>query len=199
MRGREHRRKSEIRREALKRRDSLSEAEQLDKSNIIFTRVVRSWEWQQARTICLYASFGSEVRTDRLMRAALGAGKRLVLPRVNRHCEGQLDLYFVEDISTQLKPGAWNIPEPDPRQCKAAPLEEIDCIVTPGVAFDQWGGRLGYGGGFYDRLLNSLSPTQVMCTLGLAYELQIVREVPQGFFDSRVSVIATELRLEENR
>ena len=63
-----------------------------------------------------------------------------------------------------------------------------------------WGGRLGYGGGYYDRLLNSLSPAQAHVSLGLAYELQIVREVPLGFFDARVAVIATELRLVvENR
>ncbi len=199
MRGLEQRRKAAIRKQALKRRDALSEAEQIDKSNIIFTRVVRSWEWQQARTICLYASFRSEVRTDRLMRAAVQAGKGLILPRVNRRRPGGLDLYFVEDIHSQLKPGIWDIREPDPQVCRVAPLDEVEGVIIPGVAFDQWGGRLGYGGGFYDRLLNSLSPEQAACSLALAYELQIVREVPQDFFDSRVSVIATELRLEENR
>jgi 5-formyltetrahydrofolate cyclo-ligase len=198
MRNLEQRRKEEIRRRMLAARDALSEPEQLDRSNIIFSRVVRAWEWQQARTVLLYASFGSEVRTDRLMRAALQSGKRLILPHVNRKTK-RLDLYFVEEPDRQLVPGTWSIREPDPSQCEKVPLTEVDCIIAPGVAFDQWGGRLGYGGGFYDRLLASLPPELAAKSLGLTYEQQIVGEVPQGFFDTRVSVIATELRLVENR
>jgi len=194
----EERRKWEIRRRVLRARDALSPADRADKSRIIFTRVVQAWEYQQADTVLAYAHFRSEVETDRLLRAILKSGKRLVLPRVNRQ-RHELDLYVVTDPARQLAPGAWGIPEPVPACCEPAPLAEIDCVIAPGVAFDPWGGRTGYGGGFYDRLLNSLSPEQARVCLGLAFEVQIVYEVPRGLFDAHVSAVATELRLVENR
>ena len=84
--------------------------------------------------------------------------------------------------------------------CQKVVLSEVDCVIAPGIAFDRGGGRLGNGGGYYDRLRNSLSAAQAHVSLGLAYELQIVDEVPVGFFDARVAVIATELQLlVENR
>ncbi len=194
----EERRKWQIRREVLRARDALTPAERADKSRIIFTRVVQAWEYQQADTVLAYAHFRSEVETDRLLRAILTSGKQLVLPRVNRQ-RHELDLYLVTDPARQLAPGTWGIPEPLPAYCEPAPLEEIDCVIAPGVAFDPWGGRTGYGGGFYDRLLNSLSPEQARVCLGLAFEVQIVYEVPRGLFDAHVGAIATELRLVENR
>lgn len=197
-RGLEEQRKRQIRKRVLRARNAMTPAERADKSRIIFTRVVQAWEYQQADTVLAYAHFRSEVETDRLLRATLASGKRLVLPRVNRE-RHELDLYFVTDPTRQLAPGAWGIPEPIPDCCEPAPLEEIDCVIAPGVAFDPWGGRTGYGGGFYDRLLNSLSPEQARVCLGLAFEVQIVYEVPRGLFDAHVSAVATELRLMENR
>ncbi len=191
--------KETIRHAVLHKRDSLSEAERADKSNIIFNRVVQTWEFQQAESVLLYASFGSEVDTSRLMAATLDASRRLILPRVNRPAH-QLDLYYVTDVERELAPSAWGLREPIVERCEPSSLAEVDCIIAPGIAFDRWGGRLGHGGGYYDRLLNSLTPAQAHVSIGLAYELQIVQEVPVGFFDARVAVIATELRLVvENR
>ena len=194
----EERRKWRIRREVLAARDALSAEERADKSRIIFTRVLQAWEYQQAATVLAYAHFRSEVQTDRLLRATLAAGKRLALPRVNR-ARHELDLYLVTDPAAQLVPGTWEIPEPDPTLCPRVPLEEIDCVIAPGVAFDPWGGRAGYGGGFYDRLLHALSSAQARVCLGLAFEVQIVYAVPRGLFDAHVGALAMELRLMENR
>jgi len=190
--------KWQIRRQALRARDALTPEERADKSRIIYTRVVQAWEFQQAETVLAYAHFRSEVQTDLLLRAALESGKRLALPRVNRQ-RHELDLYLVTDPARQLAPGTWGIPEPDPAQCPQVPLAEIGGVLAPGVAFDPWGGRTGFGGGFYDRLLNSLSPEQARVCLGLAFEVQIFYEVPRGFFDAHVGAVATELRLVENR
>ncbi len=199
MRAIEDRRKTRIRKATLKRRNALPEAERRDKSDIIWSRVVQTWEFQQAESVMLYAAFGSEVYTDRLMASTLEAGKRLILPRVDRGSP-MLELYYVSDVAEQLAPGYCKIPEPAPHLCARAVLSDVDCVIAPGIAFDPFGGRLGYGGGYYDRLLNSLSPAQAHVAIGLAYELQIVEEVPQGFFDARVAVLATELRLlVENR
>ncbi len=190
----EEQRKEAIRRRILWERDQLSAEERLDKRNIISVRVVQTWEFQQAGSVMLYASFGSEVDTNWLMQATLEADKRLILPRVNIATHS-LDLYYITDPSQQLAPGIWDIREPIVAQCEPTSLAEVDCVIAPGIAFDKWGGRLGYGGGYYDRLLNSLTAAQAHVSLGLGYELQIVQEIPVGFFDARVAVIATELRL----
>ncbi len=190
----EEQRKEAIRRRILWERDQLSAEERLDKSNIISVRVVQTWEFQQAGSVMLYASFGSEVDTNWLMQATLEADKRLILPRVNIATHS-LDLYYITDPAQQLAPGIWDIREPIVAQCEPTSLAEVDCVIAPGIAFDKWGGRLGYGGGYYDRLLNSLTAAQAHVSLGLGYELQIVQEIPVGFFDARVAVIATELRL----
>lgn len=198
MRALQDRRKLALRRELLARRNAMSPSEVAQKSGIITARVLDSWEYQQAGAVLLYAAFDNEVRTADLMTATLQAGKRLILPRVSRERRA-LDVYFVEEPSRQLAPGTWAIREPVPKLCEPCRLAEVDCVIAPGVGFDIHGGRLGYGGGFYDRLLNSLSPWQARLSVGLSYELQIVREVPTGFFDARVSVICTEVNLIDNR
>ena len=198
MRAPEDRHKVALRRELLARRGAMSPSEVAAKSGIITARVLDSWECQQATAVLLYAAFDNEVRTDDLMTATLRAGKRVILPRVNRERHA-LDLFFVEDPARQLAPGTWAIREPVPELCEPCQLAEVDCVIAPGVGFDMHGGRLGYGGGYYDRLLNSLSPWQARVSVGVCYELQIVREVPTGFFDARVSVICTEVNLIDNR
>ncbi len=198
MKSVEDRRKAALRRELLARRRSLSPREIAGKSEIIAARVIQSWEYQQAGSILLYASFDNEACTRDLMVAALRHDKRLIFPRVNR-AHHQLDLYFVERPEEQLAPGTWHIPEPVPAVCARAGLADVECVIAPGVGFDIHGGRLGYGGGYYDRLLNSLTPYQARLSVGLCFETQLVREVPRGFFDAAVSVICTEVNLIDNR
>lgn len=198
MRSPEDQRKQELRRELLRRRAELTPQEIADRSAIITARVLQSWEYQQARTVLAYASFDHEVRTGELMAATLRDGKRLILPRVNPHTR-RLDLYFVTDPGHQLAPGTWGIPEPVPELCEAADLRDVECVIAPGVGFDIHGGRLGYGGGYYDRLLNSMSPAQARVCVGVCFETQIVREVPRGIFDAHVSIVCTEANLIDNR
>ena len=191
-------RKRRVRRELLARRRAIPASEVESKSRIIASRVCQSWEYQQAGAVLLYASFDNEVRTTDLIAWTLRDGKGLILPRVNvqRHV---LELYFVDDPAHQLAPGTWQIPEPVPDLCEPAGLADVDCIIAPGVGFDIHGGRLGYGGGYYDRLLNSLPPRQARLAVGVCLETQIVREVPRGIFDALVSVVCTEANLIDSR
>jgi 5-formyltetrahydrofolate cyclo-ligase len=198
MKGQEDLRKRHLRRELLARRAALSGEDIAGRSRIIAYRVIQSWEFQQARAVLLYAHFDHEVQTHELMAAAACHRKRVILPRVNRSGRG-LDLFFVEDPQTQLAPGTWRIPEPVPELCEPAGLDDVECVIAPGVGFDLSGGRLGYGGGYYDRLLNALTPAQARVAVGICFETQIVREVPRGFFDAAVSVVCTEVNLFDHR
>lgn len=186
-------RKHALRLEALRRRDALSPEEIAERSRRIAERVMSLPEWRDANVVLGYYSFKSEVRTPELLQAALAEGKHLVLPRVNteRH---ELDLFYVPALNAPyIAPGTWNIPEPVPGRCEPASIEDVDLVLVPGVAFDLSGGRIGYGGGFYDRLLKRLRSDQV--AIALAFEVQIVDRVPVAWFDQKVPIIVTEHRI----
>ena len=186
-------RKHALRLEALRRRDALSPEEIAERSHRIAERVMAMPEWREAEAVLGYYSFKSEVRTEELLQAALDQGKRLALPRVNTQ-RRELDLFYVPALGEPyLRPGTWGILEPVPQLCESAALEDIDLILVPGVAFDLSGGRIGYGGGFYDRLLKKLRPGQT--AIALAFEVQIVDRVPLAWFDQKVPVIVTEERV----
>ena len=101
-----------------------------------------------------------------------------------------LRLYAVASLTEDLLPGVWGIREPDPARCREASIEEIDFILVPGVAFDASGGRLGYGGGFYDRLLGHARPG--VPKVAGAFSLQVVAAVPVEDHDCRVTTLVTE-------
>lgn len=99
--------------------------------------------------ILSYASFGDEYPTTTI-NVELAKSGRLALPKVEGN---DLDLYAVTDLETQLQPSPWGMPEPNPELCKPLPLIEVTCILVPGLGFDEDLHRIGYGKGYYDRLL----------------------------------------------
>ncbi|WP_297460997.1 5-formyltetrahydrofolate cyclo-ligase [Ferrovum sp.] len=130
--------------------------------------------FQAARVLLLYGSMGSEPNTWPLLRATLKQGRSLVLPRIE---QDTLTLYRVRDLDTELgPPGLWGLREPLPPLCDPVRPETLDFILVPGLLFDVQGGRLGYGGGYYDRLL-SRAPRA--WRLALAFREQCVDEVPR--------------------
>ena len=126
--------------------------------------------------------------TDEFLRRVLDDGKNLVLPQVER---GGLVLYGIDDPERDLRPGTWGIREPIPERCPLADPGRIDFALVPGVAFDRSGRRLGYGGGFYDRLLGGELSDGVPFVSG-AFGVQVVDEVPVDPSDVLVDVVITE-------
>ena len=153
-------------------------------------RVVSLPAFRQSRVTLAYASFGTELDTRPLLRRVLDGGRRLVLPRVERAAR-RLALYQVGDLDTDLQPGTWGIPEPAPERCRPVMPDEIDFVLVPGVAFDHHGGRVGHGGGYYDRLLAAW-PLPVPPLVAAAFELQVVPAVPVLPTDHRVDLVVTE-------
>ena len=151
--------------------------------------------YRQATTVLGYMNFGAEFASDLLAERALAEGKRLVLPKVNRHTN-HLDLYWVYDLESQLAEGLWKIREPVVERCERLnSLNEIEFALLPGVAFTRDGARLGYGGGFYDKLLahpecrnNAHQPVLVAA----AFALQVVEYIPLEATDVKVEWIVTE-------
>ena len=99
----------------------------------------------------------------------------------------------IDDINTDLIPGSRGILEPDPSRCNIVPIECIDIAIIPGIAFDEKGGRIGSGDGYYDRLIPNLSITTRK--VALSFEEQIVPQVPMESHDKYVDIIITEKRI----
>jgi 5-formyltetrahydrofolate cyclo-ligase len=153
-------------------------------------------EYAAAASVMLYVDFGDEVRTRQLLDAAWAAGKRVAVP----YCErDNLHPYYVQSLD-DLSPGVWGILEPGEalrssieRQANAA---QFDLILTPGVAFDRCGGRLGYGKGYYDRLLAGVPH---VARIAIAFECQIFAHVPMTAADQFVDKIVTEAAVYETK
>lgn len=186
-----HGAKRVLREQVLAARDALDPQDRAVASQAIAARICALPSFWQAQCILLTLPFRSEWDTHPLFAAALAGGKTIALPRVNAQSR-MLDLHGVIDLATHTAPGYRGIPEPSgtlPR----VDIRAVDWVLVPGVAFDVAGGRLGYGGGYYDRLLALLTPGTPR--IAGAYDLQIVPQVPAAPHDLVVDIIATPTRM----
>jgi 5-formyltetrahydrofolate cyclo-ligase len=181
--------KSAIRKEALKRRDDITHSAKSQKDSAITAKVLSLDVLIPAYKILLYASFKSEVDTTNLIKYCLSQGKHVVLPKVDAK-KMLLMLYEIKDIS-ELNRGYMGIPEPNANIDNLRFVNDMDIIIVPGVAFDSHCNRLGYGKGFYDRLLAEADGSVV----GLAYEEQMDESLPAGQHDIRMDIIVTDERI----
>jgi 5-formyltetrahydrofolate cyclo-ligase len=185
-------RKQYIRRSIRAVRRGLSEAERRAHSHRIWKRVAGLSCYQHARVLLGYMAFDHEVLTDGLMRQAMASGKQLVLPMVLGDRQ-DMALYGIEDLGCDVALGYRGILEPQPRRAHAVAPEALDLALIPGVAFDLRGGRLGFGAGFYDRLLSQL-PRDIP-TVGLAFDFQVIPRLPLQPHDMVLRAIVTERRV----
>ena len=177
-------RKQLLRRQALARRRRLGAEERSRLATVVTERALALDEVTAARVVLAFASFGTEIATDALISRLLESGAAVLLPAVDGHRLRALPIASLEEVA----PGYRGIREPVRRDLVAP---EADAIFVPGIAFDVAGRRLGYGGGFYDRFLASAQGVRI----GLAFELQVVDEVPAASHDEAVDVVVTEERV----
>lgn len=180
--------KRALRHDILLKRDALTADSRATASARITENILRLAQFQRAKTVLAYASIGSEFDTKVLLDHVV-RGKKLVLPRVDRAAH-RLRLHRVNHLDTDLQPGVWGIREPRPDVCVTSALSDIDFILVPGVAFDRHGQRLGYGAGYYDRLLPG-APRRT-AVVAAAFEIQLTDNVPTGALDVAVDLVVTE-------
>jgi 5,10-methenyltetrahydrofolate synthetase len=182
--------KTSLRKRLLGRRDAIDPCVRTALSRAIVQDIVETSVYRRSNTVMAYASFGSELQTDDFVRHVLHQGKILLLPRVNRQKE-LVDVYRVRDPVRDLHAGTWGIREPRPDRCVRVDPHDIDFVLVPGLAYDARGGRLGYGGGFYDRLLADGLSSCAWLVAG-AFEAQMVDKVPLDEHDVAMDVVVTE-------
>lgn len=164
-------------------------------SRLICDKLAALPEYSAAHTVLFYVDFGDEVRTRRQVQAALAEGKDVVVPC----CQGDALVLFRLKSFEELAPGTWGILEPKAELLagagRRANVEEVDLVVVPGVAFDRDGGRLGYGKGYYDKLLSGAAPgTRLVAS---AFECQVFPEIPMLPYDVRMDKVVTEAAVYE--
>lgn len=176
--------KEEIRKKILQKRNELPSSEILEKSNEIISKLISLKEFRKAKRILCYVSFGSEVFTHELIQAYIDK-KDIAVPVVK---ENELALSYIKDWK-ELSKGRYGILEP--KAMKIANLDEISLAIVPAVAFDEMGYRIGYGRGYFDKLLAKMNAMKI----GLGYEFQIVEKIPEEKHDVRMDRIITEKRI----
>lgn len=179
--------KKDIRERLLQKRNNHPEEELVKKSRKIKERLFLTGEYIQAENILFYVSKGKEVRTEEVIKESIGR-KRVLIPVTDTE-KHTITPVEIENYDEDLAPGNFSILEPKEDIREEFPLEDIDTVIVPGIAFDRRGNRVGYGKGYYDKLLSQM--TDVM-TIGLAYRFQLVERIPAEKHDVAVKKIITE-------
>ncbi len=180
--------KKELRKEKIRAREALPEAERIAKSSEICKNITKLPEYISARTVFVYKWVRGEVRLDELESRAAADGKTVIYPL----CISRTEMIAVEPGTGDdawKDSGSFGIHEPDPEKGRIVSPADIDLVICPCSSFDEEGRRLGMGGGYYDRYLP-------LCTkaskIAAAFEVQKAPEIPADEFDVPVDKIVTE-------
>lgn len=181
--------KKNIRNNILKTKDLLTATQIEGKSKSIYDSLLESNFYKDANCVMLYISFGSEVMTKPIIDDLFKRGKRVFIP-VTVPKTKALIVSELKDYENDLAVGHFGVMEPIPEALRPVEPSILDLVIVPGVAFDKSGYRIGYGGGYYDRFLPRLKSDAT--TVSLAFDLQLIDEIPTQGFDIPVQYIITE-------
>jgi 5-formyltetrahydrofolate cyclo-ligase len=198
--------KKQIRKSIMQLRDKISTEEKQRYDKAIFQNIIDNEYYKAASTIFIFVSYLSEVDTKSVIIQAIADNKTICVPKVKSKEEG-IELFKINGLN-DLEEGFHGILEPKSNCEKLHGVSvsvsddegndvddannegNIDLIIMPGVAFDMTGGRIGYGGGFYDKFISKLKKD--VKKIAIAYELQIIENIPMKNHDVRIDGIITE-------
>ncbi|MFK5952800.1 MAG: 5-formyltetrahydrofolate cyclo-ligase [Desulfobacterium sp.] len=183
--------KKSILTEISERLAAFSSEEMAKKQEIIEEKLLEFANFLEAELALLYVRRAGEMATDKILRISLAARKGIVLPAFSES-KHAISLFRINDLDADLKKSSSDRMEPNPDTCKKISLEDIDIAVIPGLAFDEKGGRIGFGEGFYNRLIAKLPETTRK--IAIAFEEQIVEHVPMDSRKHNLDIIITDQR-----
>jgi 5-formyltetrahydrofolate cyclo-ligase len=180
--------KADLRKEFLAKRDAMDPLERARHSSLIRQRIFQYRAWKDALVILCYVSFGSEVETHALVQEALRFKKRVIVP-VHDPASHDTPLSELQRFG-ELGANHRGVLQIQPEFRRPVDPQKIELALIPGIVFDRQGGRIGFGGGYFDRLLPKMPKAY---HLGLAYSAQIsTAPLPLESFDARLHAIATD-------
>ncbi len=186
--------KSLLRKRILALRRSQSPQAIKRKSDEIRQKLFENRQFSEAGTILFYLALADEVQTEKMIEDSLKLGKKVAVPLIDSQ-NNQILISELKNPEKELAAGTLGILQPKKNFYRALKKGELELIIVPGVAFDKRGNRLGFGKGFYDRFLKK-TPGRTK-SIALAFELQLVDNVPSQSHDAPVDYIITEKRIIE--
>jgi len=182
--------KQNVRKEITKKLEAQNKLEKDEKSLLIKEKLFALPEFKGAKIIMFYVSTEFEVDTRGMIDDALAMGKKVAVPYVFENGKGKMVSSLIKSRTENLVKGPYGIYQPGKGAYTQLSSSEIDLVIVPGVAFTKDGVRLGRGAGFYDRFLKGIS--KEICTIGIAFDLQVVSGLPHGKHDVPVGKLITE-------
>ena len=168
--------KEDIRKSIRQKKKLLSSEDKLQAAELVFKQLFQLEQWKKANRVLVYHSLPDELQTIEYLDKMLS--KELFLPKVDGDT-----LKIVAYDKSRLITGAYNILEPDDNNY--FPVEDIELIIIPGVAFDKQKNRLGRGKGYYDKLLSNTNALKI----GICYDFQIIDEIPTNSHDIKMDIV----------
>ena len=184
-------RKKILRQEIKSRLSKLSPDEKLNLSSAVIQKFLSLPAYKEAKIIMAYLSMPEEIQLHEFFTAAFSDEKILAVPFISADEMAAVELPNMN----ALEVGSYGILTVKSDVRKFIDAAEIDCVITPGVAFDMQGHRLGRGGGYYDKFLSLAVNAK---KISLAYDCQIVNSVPVETFDIPVDAVVTPTKLIQN-
>ncbi|MDD5680791.1 MAG: 5-formyltetrahydrofolate cyclo-ligase [Candidatus Omnitrophica bacterium] len=178
--------KKKIRKEILEKLHNIDQEEKKKRVKILKEKLFSLKEFKKAQCIMFYVSKHYEIDTHKMIDESIAMGKKVVVPITLKE-EKTLKLSELRDRQKELIKGHYGIHQPHEKHIKLVPLEKVDLMVIPGIAFDKYKHRLGHGGGYFDRFLHK-APERLV-TVGLAFDFQILNELPRHDTDIPVSMV----------
>jgi len=180
--------KDDLRTVMRKRREEMSKDEVKERSSLIFSNLITLPAFFSADVVHTYVSSKkNEVDTHNLIRWMLKEKKRVIVPVADRTTK----LMRHSEIFTLSELAMNGFGTLEPKLERPAKISDIDIVIVPALAVDLHGGRIGFGAGYYDRFLHDLKPPAI----ALAYDVQVLDQLPQEPFDEKLSWIVTETRI----
>ncbi len=174
------------------RLDSLTKEELDEKYKKIEHRLFEFANFMESQLAFLYTNIANEVPTEGVIKKALQIEKGIALP-VFTDAKNAFNLYKISNYDKDLVTSVDEILEPDIEKCKKITLNDVNIAIIPGLAFDDKGGRIGYGNNYYSKLITKLPETCRKVTL--AYEEQIVDQIQMESRKFTVDIIITDKRV----
>ncbi len=181
--------KSQLRKHYRALRNRLSNDEQARAAKSLATRFIQAGLFRDIHHIALYLANDGEIVTQDLIHACWDAGKQVYLPVIHPFCAGHL-LFLEYRKTTPMCANKYGIQEPKLNVEGVIPVQQLDAIMMPLVAFDEMANRLGMGGGYYDRTLSRVSHSATKL-IGIAHDCQRADNLPIESWDVPLNAIMT--------
>ena len=180
-----------IRKMIVQKREELGGLEKEEKNIAIAQRLFGMDEFKKSKTIFCFLSTSFEVQTERIIRESLRLGKQVLVPLLDPGGEN-LKASRIPSMDIDFVIGEYGVRQPAPKFRNIVPFSNIDFVVVPGLAFDSFGNRIGYGGGFYDKFFKKI--TGNVSRVAVGYDFQLFNLVPHSDLDEPVHFLITETK-----